>query len=44
MKTLWYKTWCKILGSLFLIRIGVVLQESLFSKYYVEYFDEEEKA
>lgn len=37
MKTLWYKFWCKILGSLLLIRIGVVLQKSLFSKYYVEY-------
>lgn len=43
MKTLWYKFWCKILGSLFLIRIGVVLQESLFSKYYVEYSTKKKK-
>jgi hypothetical protein len=37
MKTLWYKFWCKILGSLVLIRLGVVLQKEVFSKYYIGY-------
>ena len=37
MKTLWYKFWCKVFGSILLIRLGVVLQAQLFSKYYVEY-------
>lgn len=43
MKTLWYKFWCKILGSLFLIRLGVVLQKCVFSKYYIEYSTKKKK-
>lgn len=30
----WYKFWCKIFGSILLIRLGVVLQETIFSRYY----------
>lgn len=37
MKTLWYKFWAKFFGSILLIRLGVVLQETIFSKYYIEY-------
>lgn len=43
MKTLWYKTWCKILGAMFLIRLGVVLQDQIFSKYYIEYSTKKKK-
>lgn len=31
----WYKFWCKIFGSIMLIRIGVVLQDQVFSRYWL---------
>lgn len=43
MAKIWYKFWAKLFGSILLIRLGVVLQESLFSKYYVEYSTKKKK-
>lgn len=43
MKTLWYKFWCRIFGSILLIRLGVVLQDTIFSKYDIEYSTKKKK-
>lgn len=43
MAKIWYKFWCKVFGSILLIRLGVVLQEQFFSKYYLEYSAKKKK-
>lgn len=37
MAKIWYKFLAKLFGSILLIRLGVVLQDCIFSRYYIEY-------